>query len=185
MKLALNLASRTYLNRRALVTFYWLVILALVALLVFNLIFFLRSQTQARQIMSHLEELERDLVKGQGEVQTFNQQAYETLLTQIESVNGIISKDSFRWSELLSHLEDLVPQGVALRSIQPDFKNGTLALQGVAEDVPKLRQLLDQLVADERLGEVNLLQQAKVQVKEPAGGEATLIAFSIVVKGGL
>lgn len=185
MKLTLNLASRTYLNRRALVTFYWLVIAALVALLCFNLVFFLRSQTQARQIKAHLQELERDLAKGQGEVQAFNQRDYETMLTQIEAVNGIIVKDSFRWSALLGHLETLVPEGVALRSIQPDFKTGVLELQGVAEDVPKLRRLLDQLVADERLGDVNLLQQAHVQEKRATGTESSLVAFSIVIQGGI
>ena len=183
MKLTLNLASRTYLNRRALVTFYWVLIVALVALLVFNLLFFYRSQVQAQQIRGHLEELDRDLVKGQGEAQTFNQAAYEDLLIEVEAANGIITKDSFRWSELLGQLEELVPEGVALRSIQPDFKSGSLALQGISEDIPQLRTFLDQLVADERLGEATLLQQSRIKVKDPSGQESNAVAFSVDVKG--
>lgn len=183
MKLTLNLASRTYLNRRALTTFYWVLIAALVALLAFNLLFFYRSQVQAQQIRAHLEELDRDLVKGQGEAQTFNQTAYEELLASVEAANGIIAKDSFRWSELLGRLEELVPAGVALRAIQPDFKAGSLTLQGVAEDIPQLRTFLDQLVADERLGDATLLQQARTLVKDPSGAESEVVAFSIAVKG--
>ncbi len=183
MKLTLNLASRTYLNRRGLTTLYWVLIAALVALLAFNLVFFYRSQAQARQIRGHLEELDRDLIKGQGEAQTFNQTAYEALLASVEAANGIIAKDSFRWSELLGQLEQLVPAGVALRSIQPDFKAGSLTLQGVADDIPQLRTFLDQLVADERLGDATLLQQARIELQDPAGQESTVVAFSVAVKG--
>lgn len=183
MKLTLNLASRTYLNRRALVTFYWILTAALLGLLAFNLLFFYRSQVQAQQIKARLEELDHDLAKGQGEAQTFNQQAYEELLTQVDAANDIITKDSFRWSDLLGHLEQLVPEGVALRSIQPDFKDSSLELQGVAKDIPQLRTFLDLLVADERLGQATLLQQARIQVKDAAGLESDVVAFSIVVKG--
>lgn len=183
MKLTLNLASRTYLNRRGLTTLYWVLIAALVALLAFNLVFFYRSQAQARQIRGHLEELDRDMIKGQGEAQTFNQTAYEALLASVEAANGIIAKDSFRWSELLGQLEQLVPAGVALRSIQPDFKAGSLTLQGVADDIPQLRTFLDQLVADERLGDATLLQQARLELQDPEGQESTVVAFSVAVKG--
>lgn len=182
MKLTLNLASRTYLNRRALITFYWILIAALVALLVFNLLFFYRSQVQAQQIKGHLEELDRDLAKGQGEAQTFNQQAYDKLLAEVDAANDIIAKDSFRWSDLLGALEQLVPEGVALRGIQPDFKDRSLELQGVAEDIPQLRSFLDRLVADERLGQATLLQQARIQPKDAGGGESEVVAFSISVK---
>lgn len=183
MKLTLNLASRTYLNRRALLTFYWILIAALLGLLVFNLLFFYRSQVQAKQIKAHLEELNRDLVKGQGEAQTFNQQAYEGLLVEVDAANAIIAKDSFRWSDLLGRLEQLVPEGVALRSIQPDFKDSSLELQGVAKDIPQLRAFLDLLVADERLGQATLLQQARIQVKDAGAVESDVVAFSISVKG--
>lgn len=183
MKLTLNLASRTYLNRRALITFYWVLIAALLALLVFNLLFFYRSQVQAQQIKAHLEELDRDLAKGQGEAQTFNQQAYEGLLAEVDAANGIIAKDSFRWTDLLGQLEQLVPEGVALRSIQPEFKDRSLDLQGVAKDIPQLRTFLDHLVADERLGQASLLQQTRILLKIPDGGEQDVVAFSISVKG--
>ena len=83
----------------------------------------------------------------------------------------------------VGQLEELVPEGVALRSIQPDFKAGSLALQGVSDDVSQLRDFLDQLVADERLGDVTLLQQSRIQVKDPSGKESTVVAFSVAVKG--
>lgn len=183
MKLTLNLASRSYLNRRALYGLYVVVSGLLVLLLALGIVLHLRSQAQVRQIREHLAELGREAAGAtQAEGSTVAPAAYEKLLADIRFANEILVQDSFRWTVLLDRLEEEVPQGVAIGSIQPDYKGKSLNLTGLARGVEDLQQFLDQLIASAYFSDVYLLQQSRL--KAAGQGEAAgAISFSVVVRG--
>lgn len=186
MKLSLNLASRSYLNRRALYAMYAALITVLVLLLTLNLGFFLRGQFQARQLKARLAELDQELAGRQEVAKGFNPDAYDKMLAEIAFANEIILKDSFRWTALLDRLEEVVPDKVIIRGIQPDFKEGSLSLTGEARRVVDLRQLLDNLIHSPDFSDVYLLTQSRESTRGARGGHGSGgegISYSIVVKG--
>jgi type IV pilus assembly protein PilN len=183
MKLTLNLASRTYLNRRALYGFYAVVGGLLVLLLALGVGLLVSRHAQVRQIRAHLAELGREVAGAEkAEGSTFTPAAYQKLLNDIRFANEILAQDSFRWTALLNRLEEVVPERVAISGIVPDYKEKSLKLTGLARGVEDLQQLLDSLIASAYFSDVYLLQQSRL--KEAGQGDAAgAISFSIVVRG--
>jgi len=180
MKLTLNLASRTFVNRRALFGIYTLLGSALGLLLVFNLVFFWRSQLHLRQVREHLTELEQVAGGATGEKGGgMTAASYEQMLERIHFANEVLAQDSFRWTALLSHLEEVVPKKVAVSGIQPDYKERSLRIAGLARGIEDLREFLDNLNDSPYFKEVYLLQQDRV--KRGASGLGG-VSYSIVVK---
>lgn len=179
MKLTLNLASRTYLNRRALRFSYLAVIALLLLLTAVNLYGYLRSYAQVGQLNARLGELERQQKKPQGEVRKMSPQEQQALSTDVDFANQILKMDGFRWTQLLDHLEEVVPERVSVRGIRPDFRQGSFTLTGYARKVDDLRGFLDNLHASTGFSDVYLLQQAEQDQQDGS----RLLNFSIVVKG--
>jgi len=183
MKLTLNLASRTYLNRRLLFGFYLAVSGLLAVLLALGIGFHFRSQAQVKQIRKHLAELGQETATWpRAEDSPISAAVYEKLQKDIEFANELLAQDSFRWTALLGRLEEVMPEKVAINGIQPDYKGKSLSLTGMAREVEDLQQFLDNLLASAHFGDVYLLQQSRL--KESGQSEAAgAISFSIVVKG--
>ena len=180
MKLTLNLSSRTYLNRRALYGLYTLLSCVLALLLVFNVAFYLRSQGDVRQIREHLAKLEKDSGGAREEgASGMTAAAYAEVLDRIDFANEILDQDSFRWTALLSQLEEVVPAKVAVSGIQPDYKERSLRLTGLARGVGDLQEFLDNLIDSPHFNQVYLLQQGRV---EPGATGVGGISYSIVVR---
>jgi Tfp pilus assembly protein PilN len=183
MKLTLNLASRTYLNRRLLYGFYLAVSGLLVLLLALGIGFHVRSHAQVKQIQKHLAELGRKTAaETRSEDSPISAAAYEKLLKDIQFTNELLAQDSFRWTALLGRLEEVVPEKVAISGIQPDYKGKSLSLSGMASGVEALQQFLDNLLSSTHFGDVYLLQQSRLKASSP-GEAAGAISFSIVVRG--
>jgi len=179
MKLTLNLSSRTFINRRALYGIYALIGGALGLLLVFNLAFFWRSQAHLRQVREHLAELEKAVGSASEKGGGMTAAAYEQMLKRIHFANEVLDQDSFRWTALLSRLEDVVPEKVAVSGIQPDYKERSLRLVGVARGVGDLQEFLDNLVDSPHFKEVYLLQQGRVESDASGAGG---VSYSIDVR---
>jgi type IV pilus assembly protein PilN len=185
MKLNLNLASRRYLNRRALYGFYTVIIVVLILVLGLNLSLFFRGRSQARHLEARLAELEQQLSGQQGAaVKGFSLQAYADLLDEIGFANDILLKDSFRWTRLLDWLEEVTPKRVLVSSIQPEFKDHSLKIVGQARSVDDLRNFIDNLIESPHFTEVYLYNQAKVLSGGSSRGKGGNISYSIDLKGG-
>jgi type IV pilus assembly protein PilN len=183
MKLTLNLASRTYLDRRLLYGCYLVAAGLLVLLLAFGIGLHLRTRGQVKELRAHLAELERETVAAAPAADSsVPAAAYEKLLQEIAFANELLAQDSFRWTTLLDHLEEVVPAQVAISGIQPDYKGKSLNLTGMAREVEDLQRFLDNLLASEHFGDVYLLQQSRLKASgqnEAAGA----FSFNIVVRG--
>ncbi|BCR05767.1 fimbrial protein [Desulfuromonas versatilis] len=182
MKPTLNLASRTYLNRRAVNALYLILGIALVALLAWNGAAIFQSRSQGAQLRARLAELEQEMASRRGSDADFSPAAQQQLHERIAFANEIILQDSFSWTGLLDRLEEVLPAGVRISEIQPDYKDSSLRLVGLARNVGDMRNFLDRLMQSAEFSDVYLLSQGRVDFKEGAS-QQSVVGFSIVVKG--
>lgn len=180
MKLMLNLATRSYLNRRAIYFSSLAAILVLLGLLAGNGFYCLRAHDRIAQLNDRLTELEGQARAVRGAAPPkLDEQEQKRLLADIAFANQTLKMDSVHWTALLDRLEALVPPNVGIRGIHPDFRTGSFNLTAAAVSVGDLRIFLDNLSASPDFNDVYLLQQARLD----AENAESLVNFSIVVKG--
>ncbi len=180
MKLTLNLASRSYLNRRALYFAYLAIAGLLLLLLGGNMYGYWRSHQRAGQLNAWLVELEGARKADQGPIKSaLSGPEQERLVADIEFANQILKMDGFRWTWLLDRLEAVLPEPVGIQAIRPDYRQGSFNLTGYARDVEDLRTLLDNMSASPDFSDVYLLQQSRKETPEGT----SVLNFSLVVKG--
>ena len=177
MKPTLNLATRTYINRRGLYLFYGLILAVLTLVLLLNASLYLRSRSETARIEERLAELDRQVRAERGrEVEGFSAEAMEALAEDIAYANGILRRDAFRWTVLLGRLEEVLPKEVLISSIQPDYEERSVRLVGVARKVKDLRHCLDKLIASPNFSDVLLLSQERTEAPEG-------VRYTLVLKG--
>ncbi|RME39982.1 MAG: hypothetical protein D6794_02975 [Deltaproteobacteria bacterium] len=180
MKPTINLATQQHLNRRAVYTVY-LIIAALLLFWLGSHIYYLSSgRTQMARLDAHIAEMSRQLGIDR-QAPPVSEEEFQALLKKIRFANQVIERDSYRWSLLLSHLEQVLPDNVRIRSVRPMFKEGKIQLAGEAKQVDDLRRLLDNLVQASFFGEVFILSQ---QLEQNQQGER-LVGFNLEVIGGV
>jgi len=180
MKLLINLASERHLNQRAVkLTLSALTVLLLLLLAVEGNTY-LKSRQLARQYQTHLDALQEQLRGKQqqrlsAEELAEQQQAYHQAET-------LLQRDAFRWTVLFDRIEQLLPEGVSLRSFNPDYGKNSLLVTGVAKNLPDLQELLDHFQA-EPFHQVYLQNQGEVDVDDGRGGKRSALSFSLSVEG--
>lgn len=183
MKITLNLASRTYLNRRALYASYAAIGGVLVLLLVLSAALHLKNRQHIQTLRTELGALQQEAaVNAESGKEAISPAAHEKLLVEVRSANEILAQDSFRWTTLLGQLEEVVPESVAISSIQPNYKESSLNLTGMARRVEDLQLLLDNCIASTHFADVYLLQQASLKETSPEAA-AEAISFRLVIRG--
>ena len=184
MKPSLNLATRTYLNRSLLYAGYTVAVVLLLGGLVGFGNYFWQYRQAEKVVAASLEQMQQQAMGARGANEVpFSSAAYQQVLQRISFYNEVLAKDSFRWTHLLSRMEELVPDGVGLRSIQPDFHNRSLKIGGLARNLDKLQRFLDNLLAAKDFSAVYLLNQARVQGTPQHPGLQDELQFSIVLEG--
>ena len=184
MKPQINLASRSYINRRGLHTLYAGLTLFFLLLLVLNGRSVFSLQKRQSQTEKHLAEVRHTLGylhNGQNAKETGSELA--ALRQEIAWANGILQQDSFRWTALLDQLEDVITDSTRIRAIQPQFKDGSLKISGVAKNVTALQDFLDRLVASPHFTDVYLFSQSRVEIKDSGGRSRDALNFSLELKG--
>lgn len=184
MRISLNLATRTYVDKRRINRLYLLFVFLLGGGFFYGLTQFAVEQRTISNLSARLEavrsdrrsmEIDPELQIRPGEL--------EALRTALPFANALLVADSFRWTELLDRLERVVPEGVAIRSLQPDHDRGTVSITGVALSVGDLREFLDNLAAVPGLDEAYLLNQSRVNETQAGDESVTLVQFSLRIQG--
>jgi len=174
MKLTTNLATRRYINLPQVNLVLLLGFALLVTLALFKVAEIARNAAE----LSRLETLITGT--GQGERST---RVSETQLkaqeARIRFANGAIEKKSVNWLILLDHLEEVVPDGVALTQIAPDQQ--LLKITGAARSFANLRTLMENMERSQHFSEVYLLSQSDTKVGLTQEG----LQFSISCKVAL
>jgi type IV pilus assembly protein PilN len=179
MEFSLNLASRSYLDRRTVRRWLMLVGGLAALLLAVNLYYALLNIRQLGQVDAHLVELDAKLMAQRSETAVaFTPENLARVNAQIEAANQIIDADQFRWTTLLGRLEELLPEDVAIRSLKPNYRDHSLQLTAVAKNTKAMTTLLDRLLASDDLPKVHLNNQALLI--EENGPE--IVEFSLVIQ---
>jgi Tfp pilus assembly protein PilN len=179
MHFCLNLASRSYLDRRSARRWLLLIIGLMAVLLAVNLLYSWRNLQQMSQVNSRLLEIEGKVAAQRSSTATtYTPEQFNRVMAEISSANKMIDADQFRWSRLLGRLEELLPDKGAIRSLKPNYKDRSLQIAAVARDTTAMTELLDTLLASADMSQVYLLNQALVD--QPDG--ETVVSFSIVIR---
>ena len=179
MEFRLNLASRVYLDRHSVRRWLLLIGALLGVLLAVNLLYGYRYLQQFHLVDAQLTEIDSKLAAQRGRApSTYTPERFARVMGQIATANQIIDADQFRWTALLGRLEALLPEQVAIRSLEPNYQDRSLQVSAVASDMTAMTELLDALLASADMNQVYLLNQAQA---EQANGE-TIVQFSVVIR---
>lgn len=175
MLLKINLASRTYLNRKKFNTVVMAVGIVLGLFLLINI----------RDVASNAGDISstaRQIAVYDGKAPAVvPEKEYQTVLAKIRFANQIIDKKAFSWISLLDRLETVVPDGVALNAIEPNTKTGELKLGGVAKSFKNMRQLMENLESSNYFRDVFLVSQTDLKIGQTQRG----LTFKIECKAAL
>jgi len=180
MKLSINLASQRHINQPAMRVILSSFILLLLIILAMQGNSYLKNRQQAQQHQSHIDSLQEQL-RGKLPKRLTAEELAEQSQTY-EQAATLLQRDAFRWTALFDRMEKLLPEGVSLRSFNPDYNKNSLLINGVARNLTSLQQLLDQLQS-EQFKQVYLNQQGEIEVDNGRGGEQTALSFSISLGG--
>ncbi len=181
MKIKLNLASKPYLNRQSIRLWLSLACSFMLLLLVINGYYGYQDFRQLRLLESRFLELERQASTVQGLPSGYTAEKYAVIKEEIIQVNEIIAEDQFRWTALLSRFEELVPDDVSIRTIQPSFKERSVRVDGIARDVSAMTRFVDNLLTSEDLSQTYLQRHSEVK-SAPGGLSQPHIGFSLVIR---
>lgn len=181
MKLTINLSTRTYLNRRALFGWYGFIGFCLLVLLGFYFWSVYLGYSQKRILESRLGEISQKIEELKTTDVDYSVAKAKALEQKIQQANGLLLRDSFRWTTLLGRLEEVVPEGAGVQSITPDFKDKSLRLVGLTRDVATLRSFIDSLLASTYFSDVYLLTQDQL-IPQGESSDA-LIRYTVLLKG--
>lgn len=175
MRFKLNLATRTYVDRKqALAITAGVVLVAAIALIL-----------GIKNVATHWGDISRlkgDIGVLEGRFKSSGQGVseadYNALLKEIGAANGVIQQKTYDWLWLLDRLEEVVPDGVSLNSVEPVLKDGALKISGAGRGFGNLRQFLENLDGSAVFSDVFLVNQAVLSHKE----DSTAVSFSITAK---
>jgi Tfp pilus assembly protein PilN len=179
MELHLNLASRFYLDRRSVRRWLLLLGILLSVWLAVDLLYGYRCLQQWQQAGAYLQELDKRQAREQGIVVSgYTPEKLAQVRERIGAANELIVADQFRWTALLSRLEALLPEDVAVQSLRPDYAKRTLQLTLLARDTAAMTELLDTLLNSEDMSQVFLGSQS--QTRQESG--ESLVQFTLTVQ---
>ena len=181
MEIKLNLVSKPYLNRQSVR--FWMLLLGvlLVVLLLLNASYGYRNYRQLQLFVERFEELNDQLSGMHGPSADYSPEKLVEVDVEVGLANEIIDADRFRWTGLLSRFESVLPDDVSIHSIQPNFRERTVRLSGVARDVSALTRFVDNLLRSEDLNQAFLQSHGEVE-KDSNNSNQVLTGFSILIR---
>jgi type IV pilus assembly protein PilN len=182
MKFELNLATRTYLNRRVLYLVYSGVIGLLLVLLALNLVNAVFLQGHIRQLQTYLKAFPDPAMLVKGTTENLGP-SLEQVVEDIRFANSILEKKHFYWTGFLDRLEILAADEIKIRAIQPNFSDHTLRLNGLAANLGALQKFLERLSGDDKFSDYFLLKQGRTSLQKEGSTGREAVSFAVLIKG--
>lgn len=157
MQFKINLATRTYIDKKKLDGALAATLILLAFLLLVQIKICAFNADEISRLDSTLTSAETR--KGKGSETVFSEHDYTALLTEIAFANSIIERKAFGWISLLNRLESVVPDGVTLSSVEPDNKERSLSLSGGSASFKKIQLFMENLEDSHYFHEIYLLKQ--------------------------
>ena len=177
MKYTLNLATRSYVNRKTLYLGYAVIGALLLVVLLFNTLRIFSLNSDINQTAVKIKAVEANLLARSGvSAAGFDQNTYANLLVTIQAANEILQRDSFHWTNLLDRMESVVPRDVLIVKILPNHKEMEIKLSGQSKNLKSLKRFIDNLIKSGYYDQVFLEQQARIE-------DTKVIRFNIRLEG--
>jgi len=172
MRLTINLATKTYVNRSQLNVAFAVMFALLFYFLAVNINNVYSNIEEAARVDNELRMLEQKSgMKGR----KVPEAEYQNLVKQIAFANGIINRKTYSWLGILGKLENVVPDGISINRIEPDSKGKELKLSGTTPTFLNLRHLLENMEDSKEFSDIYLISQSDAKVGETQKG----ITFNI------
>lgn len=173
MKLSINLATRVYVNVRQVNLVLSLSFLVCLCWFAFVLYGFTDQSVEMNRLA---EIVGKKSAIGEGKAVSVAD--YNKFVAAVKAVNGIIEKRAYDWLALLDHLEQLVPTGVMLTSLDRSEKEETVKLSGTASSFSAIRMLMENLEGSKAFSDIYLTNQTTTRLEN----KAKAINFTITCK---
>lgn len=85
----------------------------------------------------------------------------KTIPRDITAMNQLIMKSAFSWSQFLTDLETVVPNGVSIQSLRLDTKDSAISISALALSLRELTQFIIVLNEHRAFKNINLLQHRR------------------------
>ena len=97
---------------------------------------------------------------------TMSQNHITEVHRKVEFANNLIDKQAFSWTRLLSNLEAALPPHVSISSVQHNFRDSTIRLQGSVMTVRDLDVMVDRLESHEAFERVKVSKHQLGELRE-------------------
>lgn len=172
MRFTINLATRTYLNHDLVNRCLVVSLLLLLLLSGWKLMKFCGNRGELERLNTDIAALQARLNSRPSNI---SEQEFGRRQKSIRFYNDIIEHRAFGWMGVLDHLESVTPPRVALTSLSPDSKSGTLKIEGVARNFGQVRSYLERLEDSLAFSDILLISHAEQVV----GDKGRVMRFSI------
>ena len=175
MLFRINLATKIYVNTRLLRVSAVCIVIVCALILFFNITGFMSRYREVRNLSDKIAAMDvryKTVDKG------YSEKNYADLVARIDFANSIIERKMFNWLGLLDRLEKVVPEGVAISSVEPDSKTHTLKLSGVGRSFKNLRVFMENLESSRDFTDVYLLSHGNANLGDGTQG----ISFDLTCK---
>jgi len=185
MRIDLNFASREYVVVARLYAGLLLAILALAAVFA---VLYLSHRTDAKslvQLEGQITEREAAIASSdevlRGYEKTISGSMISSTYTEAAFANSAISRRVFSWTLFLNRLEGLVPGGVGITAITPNFQTLDVDISGTAKSIDAVTEFIDRLTHSEYFEDLPPVFSTS---EEPVKGETglSLQRFNIKIR---
>lgn len=179
MRFNINLATRTYIDAKLLKFWTAAAVVLLSMLLVYNV---KRTATNAAELKRLAGEIAAADNKARSVGKGVPEKEYLRLLDRIGFANSVIEQKTYNWIALLDRLEQVVPDGVAISSLQPEPKSQGLRLSGVARSFTHLRIFMERLEDSRFFTELYLTSQGDTKLGNDVQGITFNLSCRVAMK---
>lgn len=172
MNFSINLATRVYVNFKKVNLWFGIAGVILSCWFFFSVYVFIDNAAKLQKF----SEAKARLTMGAGSSKVSDAE-YTAFLVDVKNANSILYKRSYDWLALLANLEQLVPEGVALKSLEPADKGAVLKLSASARNFSGVRKFIENLESSKVFSEIYLTDQTSVKEGEQKG-----LNFSVTCK---
>lgn len=179
MLFKINLATKIYINTRLLKLCSMAAVLLLISFLFLNVSNIAAKTGEMKSLENQLAAIDNNVKAANKSV---SEKDYTTLLARINFANTIIEKKMYNWLELLDRLEMVVPDGIAISSLEPDPKSQVLKLAGVARSFKNLRIFMEHLEDSGYFTDIYLLNQGDTKLADATQGISFSLTCTVIKK---
>lgn len=185
MRIDLNFASREYVFVRKVYSVLIAGILVCVAALAWGDYGYRADREDEARLYQDLSAHQKKLSEVSGRLARLSSKVDKKVVDQAyadaQFANAAIERRAFSWTLFLNRLEELVPEGISINGIKPDFSSLEVDISGNAQNIPKVTEFMSNLVGSEYFGDIPPAFSTSEGAKDNETGKTTW-AFNMKIR---